>query len=234
MEIKSSGYIEKANKLAEGQVEFIVSTGVLDAHGERINVEGINTKDFMKNPVVLWGHDGFNLPIAKALKGWKENGKLMAKAQFYLKDAFARKVYDYIVDGYLNAVSIGGMVTEWADDGLTINKLNMKEFSVVSVPANPEALATAKSLDVDKKAELNALANAYARKLLDKNMGQNDIVKSIEVLDKLVASLREVAVGKTQTTEVDEVTNKRVVLKQAQVVVQQAETVIKTIKLKEN
>lgn len=232
MLIKADGIIEKAAKLQEGEVEFVVSTGALDSHGERINVDGINVNEFKKNPVVLWGHDNFNLPVAKATKVWKDGGKLMARAKFYLKDEFARKVYEYIVDGFLNAVSIGGMVDEWAADGITINKMTMKEFSVVSVPANPEAIATAKSLDGTQKAELRALANSYARKMLEKADGVNEIEKNIDTLETLVATLREVAVGKTQEASAETLT-KRVVLKQAQVVVQQAETVIRSIKLKE-
>jgi HK97 family phage prohead protease len=232
MHIKADGLIEKAQKLSDGEVEFVVSTNALDSHGERIDVNGIDIKEYKNNPVVLWGHDGFNLPIAKATKIWKEGGKLMARAKFYLKDPFAHKVYDYIVDGYLNAVSIGGMVEEWASDGITISKMNMKEFSVVSIPANPEALATAKSLDGNQKAELRALANGYARKMLEKADGSNEIQRNIDTLETLVATLREVAVGETQKVQADQIT-RRVVLKQAQVVVQQAETVIRSIKLKE-
>jgi phage head maturation protease len=234
VEIKASGLIEKASKLAEGEVEFVVSTNAWDSHGERIDVAGIDIKDYKKNPVVLWGHDGFNLPIAKATKVWKEGDKLMARAKFYMKDAFASKVYGYIVDGYLNAVSIGGMVQEWGDDGLTISKLLMKEFSVVSVPANPEALATAKTFSGEQKAELTALGNAYARKMLESKDGITDIQKQIGNLETLVATLKEVAQSEPQDEKAGEdiLTTRRVVLRQAQVVVQQAETVIKTIKLK--
>jgi phage head maturation protease len=232
MHVKTDAYIEKASKLAEGEVEFVVSTNAWDAHGERIDVEGIDLRDFKKNPVVLWGHDGFNLPIAKATKVWKESGKLMARAKFYLKDDFSRKVYDYIVDGFLNAVSIGGMVQEWGEDGLTIAKMNMKEFSVVSVPANPEALATAKQLDGEQKAELRALGNAYARKMLDKNANMSEIQKDIERLETLVTTLKEVAIGEPHEETVGEQTNRRVVLRQAQAVDQQVETVIRRIKLK--
>lgn len=233
MLIKSYGEIEKIQKLGEGEVEFIVSTDSWDSHGERIKVDGININEFKKNPVVLWGHDGFNLPIAKATKVWKDGNKLMARAKFYLKDEFARKVYDYIVDGFLNAVSIGGTVDEWGSDGLTITKMTMKEFSVVSVPANPDAIATAKSLDGNQKAELRALANAYARKMLEKENGVTDIEKNIESLETLVATLREVAQSsKTQEASAEPIT-KRVVLRQAQVVVQQAENVIRIIKREE-
>jgi HK97 family phage prohead protease len=234
MHIKTNGLIEKASKLSEGEIEFIVSTNAIDSHGERINVDGIDIKDFKKNPVVLWGHDGFNLPIAKATKVWKESGKLMARAKFYMKDDFARKVYDYIVDGYLNAVSIGGMVQEWGEDGITIQKLLMKEFSVVSVPANQEALVANKSLTGDQQAELRGLANTYARKMLASNDGESELHKNINVLETLVATLKEVAISEPHEAQAgDNVTKRRVILRSAQAVDQQAETVIRQIKLKE-
>lgn len=231
MQVRADGYIEKAAGLADGQVEVVVSTNAIDAHGERINVAGIDIKDFKKNPVVLWGHDGFNLPIAKAIKVWTENNKLMARVQFYLKDAFAAKIYGYIVDGYLNAVSIGGMVQEWGADGLTIEKLLMKEFSFVSIPANQEALVTAKSMTGDQKAELRALGNAFARKMLSKDSGMTDIRDNIETLETLVATLKEVAYGEPDGVQADEKTTMRVVLRTAQAVDKQAEVVIKRVKL---
>lgn len=226
MQIKSFGHIEKANKLAEGEVEFIVSTDAWDSHGERINVAGINLKDYKKNPVVLWAHDGFNLPIAKTTKIWVEGNKLMARAKFYMKDEFPRKVYDYIVDGFLNAVSIGGMVEEWGADGMTIDRLTMKEFSVVPVPANQDALVAAKSLEGNQKAEMNGLARLYARKCL--TSGNDHVVEQIKVLKGLVATLEEVALSEPH--EASATNNIRVVLRQAQAVDQQTEKIIKVVK----
>lgn len=234
MQIKADAYIEKASKLGEGEVEFVVSTGAVDAHGERINVDGINYKEYMKNPVVLWGHDGYSLPIAKATKVWKSDGKLMARATFYLKDEFAAKVYNFIVDGFLNAVSIGGMVEDWGSDGMTIAKLKMKEFSVVSIPANPEALVAAKSLDTDKQKELDKLFITAVQKRLANNTSLDELIQQIETLENLTATLKEVATGKTQGESADEPQTLRVVLRQAQVVDQQVERVIRHIKLKGN
>lgn len=234
MHIKADGYIEKASKLAEGEVEFVVSTNDIDAHGERIDVKGIDISDFKKNPVVLWGHDGFNLPIAKATKVWKEDNKLMARAKFYMKDAFANKVYNYIIDGFLNAVSIGGMVKEWGDDGITISQLLMKEFSVVSVPANQNALVANKQFSTEQMNELKALENAYARKILTKD-DKYEIHRHIDTLESLVATLKEVALSETHEESADEPKlTRRVVLRQAQAVDKQVEKVIKHIKLKEN
>lgn len=229
MQVKTYAHIEKASKLKEGEVEFIVSTGAFDAHGERINVDGINLKDYKKNPVVLWAHDGYNLPIARTSKIWKEGGKLMARAEFYLKDDFPKKVYNYIVDGFLNAVSIGGMVEEWGQDGNTISKLMMKEFSVVPIPANQEALVAAKSLDTEAENKLEAMAKTYARKRLADS--SDDINKDIETLESLVATLKEVANGETHEEAASK--NRHVVLRQAQAVDHQTEKIIKRIKLKD-
>lgn len=229
MHLQSGALIEKASKLSEGEVEFIVSTGALDSHGERINVDGINLKDYKKNPVVLWAHDGFNLPIAKTTKIWKEGGKLMARAKFYMKHEFPRQVYDYIVDGYLNAVSIGGMVEEWGDDGRTIAKLNMKEFSVVPIPANQEALVAAKSLDGDDKAQLHSLAKGYARKMFVEK-SPNELHEYIKTLETLTATLKEVALSQPQEESADGTSNVRVVLRQAQAVDHQIEQIIKVVK----
>lgn len=233
MLIKAEGYIEKAAKLSEGEVEFVVSTGALDAHGERINIDGIDLKEYKKNPVVLWGHDGFNLPIARTTKIWKDGGKLFARAQFYLKDAFATKVYNYILDGFLSAVSIGGIVKDWGADGITISQMTMKEFSVVSIPANAEALVSDKALSGEQLSELRALGNAYARKMLEKEGGITDITKSIDTLETFVATLKEVALSEPQD-EKEAKEHKTLTVKLAQVVDKQAEVVIKTIKLKGN
>lgn len=228
MNIRTDALIKQVKDLDEGEVEFVVSTNAEDAHGERMNVDGINTKDFMKNPIVLWAHDAFSLPIAKATKIWKEDNKLMARAQFYMQDDFPRKVYNYIKDGFLNTVSIGGMVDEWGKDGMTIAKMTMKEFSVVPIPANPEAMVANKSLDMSDYQELRKLAYSYARKVINEE-GDDQLKSQIDVLSDLTATLKEVYI-ETDRASAEE--NIRVVLRSAQAVDQQAEQVIKAIKKK--
>lgn len=228
MLVKSQGIIEKASKLKEGEVEFIVSTGAIDAHGERINVDGIDLKDFKANPVVLWAHNGFDLPIAMAKRIWKKDGKLMAVAEFFLDDEFSAKVYDYIVKGRIKAVSIGGMVQEWGSDGMTISKLTMKEFSVVTIPANQEALVASKGYEPvtkDEQSELEILAKGYVRKMVaDKK--EVELKKDIETLKNLVATLEGLGLAETKEFKA----TKRVALRQAQTVDKQVEKIIVSLK----
>jgi len=235
MYIKADALIEKASKLADGEVEVVVTTPDWDSHGERIMPEGVDYKSYMKgNNVILWGHDGFNLPIGNTTKMWMEGNKLMARAKLYIKDDFPRKIYQYILDGVVKATSIGGMVEEWGDDGLTINKLTMKEWSFVSVPANDKALVMSKSMTGNVKAELRSLGNAYARKLLAKEDGDTLLREDIDRLETLVTTLKELSLGETDGERSDVLTTRRVVLRQAQAVDAQAERVIRHIKLKGN
>lgn len=228
MYVKKDGYIEKATKLAEGEVDVVVTTPDWDAHGERIIPEGVSFKSYLKgNNVILWAHDGFNLPIGNATKMWMDGRKLMARAKFYLKDDFPRRVYQYVLDGVVKAVSIGGQVDEWDSDGVSINKLSMKEFSFVSVPANENALVASKSLSTQETTEFQGLARMYARKCLVKS--DDEVRHNIEVLENMVATLKEVAFSEPQEASA---ANTRVVLRQAQVVDHQAETIIRSIKLK--
>lgn len=236
MNIQVDGYIEKASKLKEGEVDVVVSTGDIDSHGERISVKGIDYKTYMKgNNVILWGHDGFNLPVGTAMKMWIEGDKLMARAKLYLKDDFPRKLYQYITDGVVKAVSIGGVIEEWGEDGMTIARLKMKEFSFVSVPANDKALVAAKSLTTEEKTEFKSMANLYARKFLVKS-DDNEILNGIKILKSLVATLEEVATSEPHEAEQANENNikRRVVLRQAQAVDNQVETVIRQVKLKGN
>lgn len=129
------------------------SSGVLDRHGDTVNPEGWNLKNYEKNPVILYGHDHRGLPIGKAINVEIKDGKLMFDIQFSKKSQLATEVWNLIKEGILKAVSVGFMVEEWgmAGDPYTIMKQELFELSVVTIPANPEALGkmATKSMTVD-------------------------------------------------------------------------------------
>ena len=144
--------VEKAVKLEHGEVEVIVSNSGVDRHGESIAMEGIDLKEIKRNPVVLWAHDYSRLPIAAITKLWKSAGNLMARVKFAVDDYdFADTVYRLVVGGFINAVSIGGIVKEWNEDYTIIKKMEMIELSVVPVGAHPDALVVAKNLGIEKE-----------------------------------------------------------------------------------
>lgn len=222
--------------LGEGVLECIVTTANEDRHGENIVTSGITTDRYMENPVVLYGHDYYGLPIGKTLKLTSQAKKM--KARFQLATdilPFAATVYAMVKAGYINAVSIGGIVKKWSEDYRTIEEMEMLEFSIVSIPANPEALMTGRSFEKVVGKSITEVKREYEEAVqqvtLDKLKGMdNDEVKdAIKVLKTLIARLEETA---TEPTLADAKTITRIVMKDAKAVAEQSQQVIKTIKLK--
>jgi len=125
-----------------GTFKMVISTDNVDRHGEIVNQDGWLTDNYMKNAVVLWGHDSYAIPvgITDKLSIQIENGvkSLVAEGRFASHD-FAqclRKLYD---DGMLRASSVGFIPMEY--EGNTITKAELLEWSFVSIPANPFALS---------------------------------------------------------------------------------------------
>ena len=152
-------HVQKS-KLSEAEIEagivrgVIGSSEVLDRAGDIIRQDGWDLKNFMKNRVVLWGHNvrQDRPPIGKAVKVWLDGKtyktkKLMFDIQFDLKDDFAAEIYRKVLDGFVNTVSVGFIPLEREDNVYTKNEL--LELSFVPVPANPEAVVTLRSAGFD-------------------------------------------------------------------------------------
>lgn len=152
-EVKS--VIEQTKAASEtGSFEVIISTSDIDRQGEIVNQGGADLKNYLANPVVLWGHDYYSLPIGICDSIELSDGKLIARGKFAPADAnpFAqqvRRLYDLKI---VRATSIGFIPREF--EGKEITKWEMLEFSFVPVPANPHAL----SLSQAKELDLNMVA----------------------------------------------------------------------------
>ncbi len=138
-------------------LRFTISTGTVDRERDTIAVAGWDLRNFLRNPVVLWGHDAEALPIGRAFDVGIEGNALKASVRFIPTDTpergqFAEAVYRLARQGFLGATSVGFRPLKWeftedaergADDwfpGIDFQQQELVEFSVVTVPANPEAL----------------------------------------------------------------------------------------------
>lgn len=204
---KQTVAVEKATgkKLAYGEFETVVSNSNEDRYYEKILVEGIDLKQIKKNPTVLWGHDYRGLPIGKITKIWIDGGNLMARIKLSVeKYDFAKQIYDLILDGAINAVSLGGQVKQWNDDYTVIEKLELFEVSVVPVGAHRDALITAKTVGKEKAAELRRSFKSFEKEAtLDKlKLMPNDEIKSyIESLKALTSALERTYADSAETEE---------------------------------
>jgi HK97 family phage prohead protease len=231
---------EKTKDLGEGVIEATISTNAVDHHGEIINMDGVDTSAY--HGTVLYGHDYEGLPIGKTISLKKFKNKITARFQLAVKEyPFAQTIYDMIKGGYLTDVSIGGFVAKWSEDYRTIEEMIMKEFSVVPIGANREAMITSKALDtIGKSTEVvKTEYHDFARKvLLDKvsNLGEDEVKQSIGVLRNLIATLEESAkadstVREGEAPEVRRI--KHITLRDsAKAVATQSQRVITVIKIK--
>lgn len=141
IEIKSNTINEKART-----VEVVASSEVEDRDGDIIKINGGELDNFIKNPVILFGHNYAGLPVAKAVGVKIEDNQIILQIQFPEKEVyeFADTVFKMIKTGYLNAVSIGFIPKKQAYDeelkAYVVEKWEMLETSIVAVPANQDAL----------------------------------------------------------------------------------------------
>lgn len=151
--------------LDEGQgsrcVRIRLSTATVDRDNDTIAVEGWNTRAYEKNPVVLYGHNYWGLPIGKAIQLHQDTMSLSAVDAFVPKeiDPFAETVYQMLKHGFLNTASVGFRQLEYTINedrrGVDFLRQELLEHSIVPVPSNPDALIEARHIfGVDAMAPL--------------------------------------------------------------------------------
>ena len=153
-------------------LRFITSTESEDRDGDIIETDGWKLDNYMKNPVILYGHDYGGLPVGKSVNIQKDsiNKKLIQDVKFPTKDEyeFADTVYRLAKSGYLNATSVGfiGLQSEPRINekgeylGKRYKKQELLETSIVPVPSNPTALTEARSKGIINYNELKMLEEA--------------------------------------------------------------------------
>lgn len=134
----------KINSKEDG-FKFIASTEAVDRHGEVIKQNGWDITRYMENPVILWGHEYDELPVGKATNIYVENNQLVVEGVWASEKANpdAECIRNLYLEGMINAVSVGFIAKEW--EGNVITKAELLEISIVTVPANQEALSLLKS-----------------------------------------------------------------------------------------
>lgn len=161
---------------------FIASDETIDRYNSIIRADGWQVENYMKNPVMLWCHESWGLPIAKGEKVWtdKKSKTLMARGEFPPESEgldFANMVYKMYQLDMLRAVSVGFKplkVSEVTEDdakeagfekgyGVIYEEQELFEFSAVPVPGNPNALKK----EMDEIAKRCAVALPTIEKIED-------------------------------------------------------------------
>lgn len=153
---QSVGFVEKAVNEDETRFKFVLSSEKIDRVGDIIRAAGWRLANFRKNPIALAYHD-HSKPIGRWHKVQVDGTKLTGELELAPDDVgpMQRAINSLIRGGFLKTVSVGFTPIEYdyrdQDDpwkGYEFIKQELNEVSVVAVPANPEALALAKSCDI--------------------------------------------------------------------------------------
>ena len=124
---------------------FTISTAARDRDNDRIAVDGWDTKGYLANPVVMFGHDYKSLPVARTVGLRQEGDRLVAQAQFPPSGTyqFADEVHGLVREGFLTGASVGFTPGEfepndWGGKDF-IRGHKLLEWSLVPIPSNPTA-----------------------------------------------------------------------------------------------
>jgi HK97 family phage major capsid protein len=161
------GIVHKTRATNGGGMEFILSDATPDRFGDIVQVDGWSFEAFKKNPVALFNHSP-NAPIGTWSNIRIHNQALRGDLILAPKGISPRidEIRGLVEAGVLRAVSVGFKplasrpVDETRasrgpfDNGPSIfTKCELVECSLVSIPANPNALAVAKSLHISPEVQ---------------------------------------------------------------------------------
>ena len=143
-----------ASQDAKNPWRFILSNESVDRMGDVIEASGWRLSNFKKNPIALFAHDSRS-PIGVWEDVTNQDGVLSAtlKMAAHGTSPFINTIRSLIEQRILRAVSVGFRALkaeplEGSKYGIRFTEQELLEASVVSVPANAEALAVAKSYSV--------------------------------------------------------------------------------------
>jgi len=193
----------KASSIDESkyQATFVISDESVDRQGEVIKQAGWDFENFKANPVILFGHDSYDLPIGKAVDIYTEGDKTYAVIEF------AAEIYDkamiiwnMVKTGILRTVSVGFINNEYDNNELTKNEL--LEISIVPVPANPNAiLLAAKDGSISKK-DASFMISAMEKELEGlRKLKTDDKVEDMEQLQQFITDALQPINDKLATLE---------------------------------
>lgn len=202
---RSLGLHAKAIRESSRECDFVASTASIDLTGE-VLTQDWDLSVFKANPIVLYAHDRWDLPIGQATACEVRDGQLECTIKFASADANpkAEQVWKLVQEKVLRAVSVGFRSKDCryemrdGKDVWILSGNRLFEVSVTPIPCNPEALAKQKALAVERSAREGATPKGAESATEDTTMD----VKEIESLrEKAVNAEKAQAVAESKLAE---------------------------------
>lgn len=141
------------------EVDFVASSFSENSYGFRIDQASWKLDRFRKNPVVLYAHDSWSMPIGTCSSIEVVDGELHCTVKFASAAASpkAEQVFKLAEEGVLRSVSVGFHAGDVRfSKELDCNVLygcELYEISIVPIPSDPEAVRLAALLPQPPLAE---------------------------------------------------------------------------------
>lgn len=180
-------------------VEFVLSDATVDRYGDIVEPAGWDLKNFKRNPIALFGHRS-DFPIGKWADLRIEGGKLIGRLVLAAKGTSQRidEMIALVEQGVLRAVSVGFRPLEMEPvdpkkpyGAMRYLRQELLETSLVSVPANPAAVAVAKSLNLSQEAMALAFGGQAEKTLSASSIGKQAAKPNIETRKTAMKTLSQ-------------------------------------------
>lgn len=150
--------------------KFIVNTEAVNSYGYRVITAGIETTQYMRNPVLLYMHDRYNKEdrgsevIGRCVGLTVENDTLIAEVEFDMQDEFAAKIAGKVERGFIRMCSLYADIVESSMDPAvilpgqyleTVTKCKMVELSIADIGGLDDALKLSRGETTVKLNKLN-------------------------------------------------------------------------------
>lgn len=154
--------------------DFIINTENVNEYKYRILTDGIDYKQYLRNPVVLYLHNRDDYKnkgsevIGRCIKLFVKDKELIATIEFDENDPFSKKIADKVANGFIRMASMYADVIaassepELVKEGQlyeTVTKCKLVEISIVPIGGNDDALKLSKKGGEVKLNKLNGKWN---------------------------------------------------------------------------
>lgn len=197
---------------------IIINTPSVDRDKDRVYPAGVRSENYLKNPVVQWGHD-YRSPWATIGKTTKLTvGPEGLTADFELRPAandqdpqnIIRLLWD---GGWVRTASIGFIPSKGvanAEGGYDFTEWELLEWSLVPIPSNQDALALAikglapEGQESESQNARTIFAKGMVDTLLDKTLSLKERDYTIEALKKGMKDATVATTGEAPAQTTDE------------------------------
>lgn len=156
--------------------KFKVNDASKNCYGCRVSTEGIDTDQFLKNPIMLYDHDSYKrLPIGTWKNLTKDGVLMFAEPVFDEDDEFAMKIAKKVDKDIIRMASISVEPIEWeevADGSLEVTKSILREISITPFGGNKNAFKL-----YDKQGNIIELSDAKSFLNLSNNKSSKEMSK---------------------------------------------------------